>query len=66
MLRRLVENRVEVELRAYDLLNQSQGVRISNNSNFIQESRTQSLGQYFMVRVMYRLGNRMGGRGRRG
>lgn len=68
VLRRVLENRVELELRGYDLLNQSQGVRISNNSNFIQESRTQSLGQYFLVRVMYRLGNRLqrGGRGRRG
>ena len=57
--RRLLNDRAELELHAYDLLNQNQSVNISNSGSFIQESRTQSLGQYFMVRVMYRLG--MGG-----
>ena len=61
---RLVMNdRAEIELRAYDLLNQNQGVSISNSASFIEESRTESLGQYFMLRVMYRLGSRRGGRG---
>ena len=61
---RLVMNdRAEIELRAYDLLNQNQGVSISNSASFIEESRTESLGQYFMLRVMYRLGSRQGGRG---
>ena len=61
---RLVMNdRAEIELRAYDLLNQNQGVSISNSASFIEESRTESLGQYFMLRVMYRLGTRRGGRG---
>ena len=71
--RRLLNDRAELELRAYDLLNQNQAVNISNSASFIQESRTESLGQYFMVRVMYRLGMRgdfgrpgrgRGGRGR--
>ena len=57
--RRLLNDRAELELQAFDLLNQSQSVNISNSGSFIQESRTESLGQYFMVRVMYRLG--MGG-----
>ncbi len=57
--RRLLNDRAELELRAYDLLNQNQAVSISNSASFIEESRTESLGQYFMVRVMYRLG--MGG-----
>ena len=63
--RRVLNDRAELELRAYDLLNQNQAVNISNSSSFIQESRTESLGQYFMVRVMYRLGMR-GGMGRPG
>ncbi len=63
--RRVLDDRAEIELRAYDLLNQNQGVAVTNSANYIQESRTESLGQYFMVRVMYRLGNRMGGRGGR-
>ena len=63
--RRLLDNRVEVEFRARDLLNQNRGISISNNSNFIQESRTDSLGRYFMLQVNYRLGTqfRRGGRG---
>ena len=56
--RRVFNDRAELELRAYDLLNQNQAVNISNSASFIQESRTESLGQYFMVRVMYRLGMR--------
>ncbi|MYH53557.1 MAG: outer membrane beta-barrel protein, partial [Gemmatimonadetes bacterium] len=56
--RRVLSDRAEVQIQAFDLLNQSQAVNISNSGSFIQESRTQSLGQYFMVRVMYRLGMR--------
>ena len=63
LMRRVLDDRAEIELRAYDLLNQNQGVAVTNSANFIEESRTESLGQYFMVRVMYRLGTRMGGRG---
>ena len=62
--RRLLNDRAELTIQAFDLLNQSQSVNISNSGSFIQESRTQSMGQYFMVRVMYRLG--MGGFGRPG
>ena len=72
--RRLLNDRAELELRAYDLLNQNQAVNISNSASYIQEARTESLGQYVMVRVMYRLGmqglrglrGRGGGRGPRG
>ena len=63
VMRGLFNNRVEIELRAFDLLNQNQGVTISNRANFIQESRTESLGQFFMLQASYRLGGRgfMGG-----
>ena len=61
--RRVLDGRAEIELQAYDLLNQNQGVAVTNSANYIEESRTESLGQYFMLRVMYRLGNRMSGRG---
>ncbi len=63
--RRVLDGRAEVELQAYDLLNQNQGVAVTNSASYIEESRTESLGQYFMLRVMYRLGNQMGGRGDR-
>ena len=58
--RRLLDDRAEIELRAYDLLNQNQSVNISNTASSIEESRTESLGQYLMLRVMYRLGMRGG------
>ena len=72
--RRLLDDRAELELHAYDLLNQNQAVSISNSASYIEESRTESLGQYLMVRLMYRLGlqglrglrGRGGGRGPRG
>ncbi len=63
--RRVLDDRAEIELQAHDLLNQNQGVVVTNSANFIQDSRTESLGQYFMLSVMYRLGTRMGGRGGR-
>ena len=63
--RRVLDERAEIELRAYDLLNQNQGVAITNSANYIEESRTDSLGQYFMLRVMYRLGTPMNRRGSR-
>lgn len=65
VMRRMLDNRVEIEFRARDLLNQNRGISISNNSNFIQESRTDSLGRYFMLQVNYRLGTQFtrGGRG---
>ena len=58
--RRLLDDRAEIELRAYDLLNRNQAVNISNTASYIQESRTESMGQYLMLRVMYRLGMRGG------
>ena len=61
VMRRLLDDRVEIELRAQDLLNQNQGISILNSSNFIQESRTESLGQLFMLRATYRLGGRFAG-----
>ena len=68
--RRLLNDRAELQFEAVDLLNQNQAVSISNSASFIQEARTESLGQYFMVRVMYRLGMRgdfgRPGRGGRG
>ena len=69
LTRRVLENRAEIELRAYDLLNQNLGIDVTNSANYIEESRTESLGRYVMLRVMYRLGTPMEGSrggGRRG
>ncbi len=66
---RLVMNdRVEIELKGLDLLNQNQGVNFTNSAAFIQEERIESLGRYMMLKVIYNLkgiGSRVGKGGRR-
>ena len=62
--RLVMDNRVEVQLVGFDLLNQNQGVNLSNTSAYIQEERVESLGRYIMLRLTYKLGNL--GRGGRG
>ncbi len=54
--RLVMDDRVEVQFVGFDLLNQNQGVSITGSSSFIQEERIQSLGQYVMLKVNYRLG----------
>jgi len=67
--RLLLGDRAEIELLGFDLLNQNQGVDFTSSSNFIQETRVQSLGQFAMLRFMYHLrpggGRVRGGRGGR-
>jgi len=53
-----MNNRVELELVGFDLLDQNKGVTYTNGASFIQERRTESLGRYVMLKVMYRLGSR--------
>jgi hypothetical protein len=53
-----MNNRVELELIGFDILDQNKGVAYTTGASFIQERRTESLGQYVMLKVMYRLGSR--------
>ncbi|MCH7564468.1 MAG: TonB-dependent receptor [Gemmatimonadetes bacterium] len=55
--RLVMNNRVEVRLAGVDLLNQNQGVSLTNTSAYIQEERIESLGRYLMLRFTYRLGS---------
>ncbi len=68
--RLLLGERAEIQLSGFDLLNQNQGVSFTSSSSSIQETRTESLGRYFLLRFMYHLrpggGRGMGGRGGRG
>ena len=60
---RLVMNeRAEIELTALDLLDQNQGVNFTNSSTYIQEERIESLGQYIMLKFIYKLSG-LGSRG---
>lgn len=52
-----MDDRVEVELVGFDLLDQNQGVTYTSGGSFIQERRSDSLGRYVMLKVHYRLGS---------
>lgn len=65
--RYFMEEQGELQLLAFDLLDQNQGVSFLNSANFVQESRTASLGRHIMLRFVYRLGGTPGrGAGMRG
>jgi hypothetical protein len=55
--RLVMDERVEVQLVGFDLLNQNQGVSLTNTTAYVQEERIQSLGRYLMMRVTYKLGS---------
>jgi hypothetical protein len=68
--RLLFGERAEIELSGFDLLNQNQSVDFTSSSNFIQETRVQSLSQFALFRFIYHLrpsggGFRRSGRGGR-
>jgi hypothetical protein len=59
--------RAEIQVAAYDLLDQNQGVSVTNTSSFNRTRRVQSLGRHVMPRFNYHLGSQgMRGRGGRG
>jgi hypothetical protein len=58
-----MNDRVEIHLVGFDLLNQNKGVSFSSGSSYIRESRTESLGRYMMLKATYRLGSRPGAPG---
>ncbi|MFP4624472.1 MAG: TonB-dependent receptor domain-containing protein, partial [Gemmatimonadota bacterium] len=62
--RLFMDGRGELELTAFDLLDQNQGVAFVNAANFVQESRTNTLGRHLIVRFVWRIGQVPGGRGR--
>ena len=65
--RLFMNDRTEVQLIAYDLLNQNQVVNFNSSANSIRESRVESLGHYLILNVNYKLGLGSGGsRGRMG
>ena len=69
----LKNDRGELKVSVFDILNQNQGVNRSTDFNYIQEERTASLGTYYMLTFTYKLSNfnqdsgiRIMSRGRRG
>jgi len=60
--RLIMNDRAEIQLIGYDLLNQNQVVNFNSSSNFIRETRVESLGHYLILTFVYKLGL-SGGRG---
>jgi hypothetical protein len=52
-----LDDRVEIALVGFDLLDQNKGVTYTNGASFIQERRAETLGRYVMLRVLYRIGS---------
>ena len=69
--RLIMNERGEIQLGAYDLLNQNKGVSVTNTASFNRTERGRSLGRYVMLRFNYHLGSQSmrggmrGGRNRR-
>ena len=61
--RLIMNERAELQLIGYDLLNQNQSVRFTSTSSLIQETRVESLGHYLILKFNYRLGLSGGGGG---
>jgi len=51
----LQDERAELRLSAFDLLNRNQGVSRTTSLNYIEEQRVRSLGRYVMLSFTYRL-----------
>lgn len=51
----LKDDRGELKLSVFDILNQNRGVNRTTDFNYIQEERIASIGTYYMVSFTYRL-----------
>ncbi|MEQ9405416.1 MAG: TonB-dependent receptor [Cyclobacteriaceae bacterium] len=51
----LKNDRGEIKLSVFDILNQNQGINRTTNFNYIEEERIASIGTYYMVSMTYRL-----------
>lgn len=59
----LFKNQFTLSLKAYDILNQSKNLSITDASNYHQEIRNNTLGRYVMLSLTYRFGNFGKGKG---
>ena len=62
----IFDNKCTIALRAYDLLNQAKNLFVTDNSNYHQETRNNTLGRYVVISLTYRFGTFGGNRGNRG
>lgn len=62
----LFKKKFTLALKAYDILGQSKNLSVSDNANYHQEIRNNTLGRYIILSLTYRFGNFNQGGGRRG
>lgn len=63
----LFKNRFTLSLKAYDLLNQSKNLSVSDSSNYHTETWNNTLGRYVILSLTWRFGNMSNAsKGRRG
>ncbi len=62
----LFKNKFTLALKAYDILNQSKNLNVSDASNYHQETRNNTLGRYIILSLTYRFGNFNGNGQQRG
>ena len=62
----LFKNKFTLALKAYDILGQSKNLSVSDNQNYHQEVRNNTLGRYIILSLTYRFGNFGGMGGGRG
>ena len=63
----LFKKKFTLALKAYDILGQSKNLSVSDNANYHQEIRNNTLGRYIILSLTYRFGNfNQAGGGRRG
>lgn len=53
----LFKNKFTLALKAYDILNQSKNLSVTDASNYHQEVRNNTLGRYVILSLTYRFGN---------
>ncbi|MCR5710504.1 MAG: outer membrane beta-barrel protein [Bacteroidales bacterium] len=61
--KQLFKNQFTLAVKVYDILNQSKNTYRSNTSNYVQDTRNNTLGRYVMLSLTYRFGNFGGQRG---
>lgn len=64
----LFKNKFTLALKAYDIFNQAKNLSVTDDSNYHQEIRNNTLGRYVIVSLTYRFGDfsKAGPGGRRG
>ena len=53
----LCNNRLTLALKAYDILNQSKNLSVTDESNYHLETRNNTLGRYVILSLTWRFGN---------